>query len=242
MSGIDQPSNNRATENGQSDDDGLSPLNSTDEIIRRGQHAMERMRRGFDDWMDIAEALQVGRVEAMLAAQTNEPRGKRYDKIIGDWLFAKSFHLIDKGTRKRLLECLQHRAAIEKWRGTLTVGGRLRFNHPDTVLRKWKAATVVPDPNKPKKPSPIAKLKESVRRLDEENHRLRKEVDVGGGDLWSKDDKAEDIAEIMLVKLTTSKAERVARAILAKAKEKKKAVSELKTGAMPWREPVQAAE
>ena len=77
---------------------------------------MERQRRGLDDWMDIAEALQVGRAEGMRAAQTNEPKGKRYEKIMGEWLVAHSFHIVDKGTRTRLLECLQHREAIEKWR------------------------------------------------------------------------------------------------------------------------------
>ena len=161
MRHIDEQPSSLPSDHSQSDD-GLSWLNpsATDEIFRRGKHAMERLCRGFDDWMDVAEALQVGRAESMRAAQTNEPKGKRYEKIMGEWLVAHSFHVIDKGTRNRLLECLQYRAAIEKWRATLTPGDRLRFNHPDTVLRKWKTATVVPDPNTPPKPSAIAKLKD----------------------------------------------------------------------------------
>jgi hypothetical protein len=131
--------------------------------------------------------------------------------------------LIDKAARKRALECREHRAEIEKWRATLTDGDRFRFNHPDTVLRKWKAATVVPDPNAvKKKPSAVAKLTESVVRLEEENHRMRNEIERGGGDLWNKDDRPEDIADIMVAKLTANKAERVARAMLAKLKDKKK--------------------
>ena len=181
---IDVQSDNRAEEDGQSDD-GLCQHNSspTDEIVRRGKDAMQRLRRGFDDWMDIAEALQVGRAESMRAAHTNEPKGKRYDKAMGEWLFAQSFHVIDKSARNRLLECLKHRAEIEKWRATLTEGERWRFNHPDTVLRKWKAATIVPDPNPSPKKSAVAKLKESVVRLEEDNHRMRKEIERGGGDL-----------------------------------------------------------
>jgi hypothetical protein len=96
---------------------------------------------------------------------------------MAEWLRARSFHLIDKGTRNRLLDCLKHRAEIEKWRATLTDGERFRFNHPDAVLRKWKTKTVVPDPNAPpKKPSPMAKLKAEVVRLEEDNHRMRREI------------------------------------------------------------------
>ena len=217
MRHIDDQSNSRLSVNGQPDD-GLSQLNPTvtDEIVRRGEHAMGRMLRGFDDWMDIGEALQVGRVEGMRVAQTNEPKGKRYEKIMGEWLVAHSFHVIDKGTRNRLLECLQHRTAIEKWRATLTEGERFRFNHPDTVLRKWKAATIVP--NAPPKTSAFGKLKETNIELQEKLHRAEHELSLGGGDLWAPEDAADDIADVMLVKLSRTKAERVAHAILKKLK------------------------
>jgi hypothetical protein len=226
MRHIDERSDNRPSENGQLDD-GLSPLNpsAVDEIVRRGQHAMERRRRGFDDWLDIAEALQVGRVEAMRAAQTNEPKGKRYETVMGEWLLAQSFHAIDKSTRNRLLECLQQRAAIEKWRATLTEGERFRFNHPDSVLPKWKAAAVAPDPNAPRKISAVARLKKVNIELQEKLLRAEHELSLGGGDLWTPDDVPEDIAAVMLVKLSPAKAERVARAILKKRNNKKSSIT-----------------
>jgi hypothetical protein len=120
----------------------MSQLNPspTDEIVRRGQEALERRRRGFEDWMAIAEALQVGWAEVMLTVHTNQPTGRRYEIAMAKWLLAHSFHLIDKGTRSRLRECLQHRTEIDKWRASLTEAERFRFNHPDTVLKKWKAA------------------------------------------------------------------------------------------------------
>ena len=113
MLAIDVPSNNDLASVRQSDD-GLGQLNPSTavEIVRRGQAAMQRLRRGFDDWMAIAEALQIGRAEVMSAVHTNQPTGKRYEKAMADWLLARSFHLIDKGTRNRLLECLKHRADI----------------------------------------------------------------------------------------------------------------------------------
>ena len=46
---------------------------------------------------------------------------------------------IDKGARRRLLERLRHREQIERWRTLLTDSVRFKLNHPDAVLRKWKA-------------------------------------------------------------------------------------------------------
>jgi hypothetical protein len=211
---------------GDHPDDGLGQPNPspTDEIVRRGKNAMERLQRGYEDWMNIAEALEVGRTESMRAAHTNAPQGKRYEKFMGEWLRSHSFHVIDKSTRTHLLECRKHRAEIDKWRATLTEADRFRFNHPHTVLRKWRAATVVPDVNAPRgKPSHVAKLKEAIAVLDEENYRMRREIERGGGDLWAPDDTPEDIATVMVGKLSLNKAERVARAILKKLNNKKNA-------------------
>lgn len=227
MPTIDATPNNDPTPVSQSDGLG-QPNPSTDAIVRRGQEALDRKRRSFDDWLLIAEALAVGRAEIMAVLCTNRPTGKRFEHAMATWLLANSFHVIDKCTRSHSLECLKHRAEIEMWRIELKKKNAVehfRPNHPTTVLRKWKAATVVSDPDKPKRPSPMAKLKESLARVEEENHRMRREIERGGGDLWNKDDRVEDIADVMLGKLTAAKAERVARAILAKIKEKKKTAS-----------------
>jgi hypothetical protein len=207
-------------------DDGLRQLKPTtaDEIVRRGQEAMERLRRSYDDWMDIAEALAVGRAEVMAAVHTNQPTGKRYAKAMGEWLLARSFQLINEGTRNRLLECLQHRNEIERWRARLTDTERFRFNHPDTVLRKWKSATVVLDPNAPPKPpSAYAKMKETNVDLQERLHRaeLRERLHRAEGDLWSSTDTAADIAAFMIDELSAVKAERMAREILKLVKSRK---------------------
>jgi hypothetical protein len=143
MCRIDEQSNNLPGELSQPDD-GLSRPNpsATDEIVRRGKHAVERLRRGFNDWLDIAEALQVGRAEGLRAAQTNEPKGP--------------------------------------------------------------------------KTSAIAKPKEVNIELREKLLRAEHELSLGGGDLRTADDAPEDIATVMLVKLSLTKAERVARTILKK--------------------------
>jgi hypothetical protein len=78
------------TENGRQPDDGLGQPNpfplTPDEVVRRGQEAMERKRRSFDDFMFIAEALEVGCTEVMRAVHTNKPTGSRYAKAMDEWL------------------------------------------------------------------------------------------------------------------------------------------------------------
>ena len=196
--------------------DGLSQHNpsTTSEIVRLGQEAMARKRRAYDDWLAIAEALDVGRTDVMRVLYTNHAHGRRYEMAMGEWLIAHGFKEINKGTRSRLLECLKHKVEIQAWRSRLTDAERFAFNHPDTILRKWKAATVVLDPSAAPRISPVQKLKDSVVALHEENDRMRREIERGGGDLWSAEDRAQDIAMVILSKLTKRKAETVARAIL----------------------------
>jgi hypothetical protein len=195
----------------------LVPLCSVDDqIVRRGQEAMERKRGAFEDWIAIGKAFQVGRTKCMQAAQTNEPTGKRYSREMEKWLEAHGFGDIDKADRSNLLKCVENLPAIKQWRSTLTKNERFKFNHPTTVWRRWKAKTQVPNP---KKPSAWAKEKAANIELQEENYRLKREIERGGGDLWTPQDTADDIATVMVVKLTPHKAECVARAILKKLKE-----------------------
>ena len=128
--------------------DGLNCVNpSVNEKVRVGQGAMARKRRGWADWIAIGEALQVGRVEVMRDVHTNQPVGRRYEKAMAEWLVANGFKEIDKGVRSRLLECLQHRAEVDQWLSRLTDSERFRFNHPNTVAKRWKGSTVARDPN-----------------------------------------------------------------------------------------------
>ena len=182
---------------------------------------MARKRRGWDDWLLIAEALQAGRTDVLRALHSNVAQGRRFEKAMGDWLIANGFKEINKATRSQLLDCLKRRAEIEKWRSRLTDSERWKFNHPDTVLKKWKASTVVRDPNQPKPPSPMQKLKDELVAVVEERDRYKREVERGGGDLWQKTDRPKDISKVMIDQLGKTKAARVAREILAALKEAK---------------------
>ena len=174
-------------------------LANPDEIIRSGQEAWTRLKteRCREDWFAVAEAIQEGRRVAMIGAKTNQPRGSLYDSVFGDWLKEKGFDAIDKGDRKRLLDCLAHRSEIETWLATLPAKKRLRVNHPNTIWRGWKKTTVKATKNSTQL-SHLAKLRQEVVRLEEENRHFRS----AGDDLFSVHDSAADITWLLADRLS----------------------------------------
>jgi hypothetical protein len=144
----------------------------------------------------------------MLEANTNEPTGQRYQDIYGEWLNATGFDQIDKGDRSRLLDCLKHREEIEIWRETLPLNKRLELNHPSSVWRAWQRSTIAP--SEPGRMSPVAKYKDAIVRLEEENTRLRR----AGDDLFLPQDTATDIARLLadrLLRVSPTKAAEILR-------------------------------
>jgi hypothetical protein len=180
--------------------------------VRRGQEAWIRLQAGrsWADWICVGEALEIGRHRAIIEANTNEPRGARYESIFGDWLRETGFDTLDKGDRKRLLDCLQHLPEIEAWRQTLPASKALTLNHPNAVWRAWQK-TVAGKAASDKSPSlsRTARLKQEVVRLEDENFQLRR----GGDDLFSWKDTAADIARLiadrLLQRLSPNKVQRV---------------------------------
>jgi hypothetical protein len=140
--------------------------------IKRGQEAWLRHKEDatWNDWMAIGQALSIGREDAMAAAGTNAPSGSRYNVEFGNWLVRHKFDDIDKGDRSRLFDVMANLPAIEEWRHALPQNQRLKFNHPNTVLRRWRADTVV---KRPKDPKPT--LRDSVVNLEEANAQLERE-------------------------------------------------------------------
>jgi hypothetical protein len=190
-------------------------------VIRRGREAFDRIasERTWNDWLAIGEALQHLRAAAMRDAFTNQPVGSAYNEAFGLRLQQHGFDRLDKGDRWRLLECMQHRDEIEAWRSTVPLNKRLQWNHPATVLRRWKATQVIP--GAAKKPSAYAQLRDDHVRMIDENTRLQREIASSGGDLWAATDRAEDIARVMATKLSTTKLQNTARAMLAIVKQRK---------------------
>jgi hypothetical protein len=193
------------------------PGDSVNETVHRGQQAWIRLHsdNAWVDWVDVGKAHVIGRQEAMREAHVNEPSGHRYKVAFAAWLEKFGFRDLDDGDRARLFKVMDNLAAVEKWRAELGTTKRLRLNHPSTVLRKWQAATTAPskDRETPKKPTRTKKLEQSLAAALEENHKLKREVESGGGDLWSVHDRAEDIAAVMAAKLSANKFDQLIKAM-----------------------------
>jgi hypothetical protein len=145
-----------------------------DTYIKRGQEAWHRHKNNatWNDWLAIGEALQIGRQDAMAAAGTNQPAGSKYNAVFGEWLARHQFDDIDKSDRSRLMEVMDNLAAVNVWRETLTQTARLRYNHPNTVLRKWKATVAPKKPKDESKPT----LRDTNIHLSEELETMKAHV------------------------------------------------------------------
>jgi hypothetical protein len=140
----------------------------TDRVIRQGSQAWQRLKKdkNWGDWIKVGEAHLVGREWAMHQAGTNRPQGKAYNMAFGEWLVKYKFDDMDKGNRARLFEVMDNLGQIEEWRRTLTIGERLKLNHPNAVLRRWKAHMAPESRDETGEPKPT--LRDSVANLSEE--------------------------------------------------------------------------
>jgi hypothetical protein len=184
--------------------------------VRQGQEAWQRLRNNstWQDWKKVGAAHVIGRTTAMRDAHTNKPKGRNYNAAFSAWQKKFGFETLDKGDRNRLFDAMDHVAEIDLWLQRLEAPERLRLNHPSTVWRRWKAASNAEKNNPGQKVSPIQKLKDTVVILQEENGRMKREIERGGGDLWTPEDRPRDIAKVIVSKLAKAKAEKVAREIL----------------------------
>jgi hypothetical protein len=146
-----------------------------DRVCRQGAEAWRRLKRdkNWGDWVKVGDALLVGREWAMDQAGTNQPQGKGYNMAFGEWMQRYKLDDMDKGDRSRLFMVMDNLGQIEEWRRTLTLTERLKLNHPNAILRKWKAH-MEPErkPDGPPKPT----LRDSVANLSEENASLKAHI------------------------------------------------------------------
>jgi hypothetical protein len=165
-------------------------------IIERARQAATRLASGqtWADWRAVGRAYWIGHCEAKRRANNNQ--GRRYASAFHEWTRRVGLDkvLFDKATRACLIKLMENLDKVEAWRKTLPSNKQLEINHPRVVLAHWKRSTVVPDPNKPPKPSAIAKLKQSLADLDEQNCRLR--AANGGNNITSRD-TARDVVTVL---------------------------------------------
>jgi hypothetical protein len=109
------------------------------EAVNHGRDAWQRLKKDqtFEDWLLVGQALEIGRGWARRRA--NAPSGRGFNEAFSGWLTDNGFAEIDKGTRSRLAEIIEHRPEIEAWRQKLSLRERLRKNHPNSIWRGWEA-------------------------------------------------------------------------------------------------------
>jgi hypothetical protein len=137
-------------------------------VCRQGAEAWKRLKKdkNWNDWLKVGEAHTIGRDWAQRIAGTNRPWGKAYNAAFGEWLQKYKFDDMDKGDRSRLFAVMDNLGQIEEWRMTLTLTERLKLNHPNAVLRKWKAHMAPEERTETGEPKPT--LRDSIVNLSEE--------------------------------------------------------------------------
>lgn len=194
------------------DDKGCSEQPKLSECIRAAQEAWHRLSSGHtrQDWLLVGKACQLLRVEAMRTAHTNRPEGRRYNQEYSELLKADGFAGINKAVRSKLFFILDNIIEIEKWLATIPANKRLELNHPHTIWRAYQRTVVKkPDDVAAKKPSHVEKLKTSLIESQEENAKLKREVERGSP--FTRGDTARDIAGVVFRMISPSKAREVAK-------------------------------
>jgi hypothetical protein len=190
----------------------------SNECIRAAQEAWKRLSSGHTllDWMLVGKACQLLRAEAMCTAHVNRPEGRRYNQEFSDLLKANGFDGIDKATRSRLFAILDNITEVERWLAIVPASKRLHLNHPNTIWRAYQR-TIVKKPEDGKQPSHAEKLKTCLIESQEENARLKSEVERGSP--FTRQDTARDIAGVVFRMISPSKAREVARELTRLARQ-----------------------
>jgi hypothetical protein len=160
--------------------------------------AAERIKSGehWKDWRTIAEGLEVGRRYAMRLAGTNQPIGRGYNTEFGKWMDTRPWaRELDKTTRNHLFWYVDHAAAVEGWRETLSSNQRSAWTHPTTIWRKYTAAHRIPEQKPEAARTSLQAANDKIVELQEEVDSKQAEIDSLRADRASLGDGPEEIAD-----------------------------------------------
>lgn len=127
---------------------------------------------------------------------------------------------IDKGDRSVLLGVMAQLPAITTWLDTLTVTERMRYNHPRTVMARFKKATTVPAP-KPDAAAAPRGYKAAFQGAEAEISELKQRLKTEGSLFNLHSDTPDQIALAVVGNVVPLRAERIAHAVLALVAERK---------------------
>lgn len=100
----------------------------------------------WDTWLAVGRGLEECQKLALERAHSNDMSSQRAKKEMAKLLDAEQLGCINKSVRSVLLAVMRDLPAIAAWRDTLTSTERMRMNHPQAVMRRYKRATTTPPP------------------------------------------------------------------------------------------------
>jgi hypothetical protein len=195
----------------------LDHASSSHVIIERARQAISRLIEGRtrQDWFDIGDALALGRTVVKTRANIKTPNGAQHARLYSAWLAEvglANIDKIDKSTRARLLDLVDHKPDVLKWLATVPLNKQLEWNHPRTLWQHWQKSKISINTKLEKPTSHTAKLKESIASLSEENQRLKS---LNGGNAFTSKDRPADVVRILVSTFSSSKLTQI-RSLLGK--------------------------
>jgi hypothetical protein len=178
----------------------------------------------LEDWLSLAPALEAGSRLAMRLAATNQPKGRGYNEHFSAWRQLHFPGMLAHTVRAItwFQESPARMAALNEIRQEMTPDERARMNSPITarqkVEKRLKPKAEELDGAEPELTA-TQKLKDAIRRLEEENLQLRR--DAEGGSLFDlKLDPAKGIGRTIADSVGDWKAREIVKAIQERLKEK----------------------
>jgi hypothetical protein len=206
-----------------------------DEVTQLQRDAATWAKLGTGAHLD--EMLSMGasllRLKQLVVRRVNTDRGRHYNMAFSnvakhhfpdlpmDWITAIVW-LVDPADPVRM-------QTLKDIRANMTPGERARLNAPNTAQQRVRyalraadeaqaAEAGTPVEKKEKKKTPLQAAEDSIRRLEEENARLKRQAE--GGSLFDlRHDSAGTIATTIIGNVTPSKARSIATAITAALKK-----------------------
>src|SRR6516162_9666595 len=149
--------------------------------FKRAVAAHDRISAGdhFADWLAIGEAYAAVRDIAMRAAGTVRPHGVHYKRA---WTEEMKNHAAwatyDPATRSQAIWLADNIGEVTRWRETLAINEREKFNHPAVVKRRYDAVHKEEGEFKNKPPSTVARLKEELEDSRGAVERMKREIET----------------------------------------------------------------
>jgi hypothetical protein len=193
-------------------------------MIILAREAWRRLTRHqtFGDWLQVGEALMIGRKEVLALPEVRGPRGKKYSQAFSRWLDENGLRWLDEAKTKQLdekdraalLKIVESRDEVVAWHEGLTVTNRLRINHPRSILQKWIKTQVPKQAPQPRRQT----VRATVAELQEEVDGLKRAVQKEGSKILPSDEPRH-IARVLCSTLSGSKIKRLIKELSERLKE-----------------------